>query len=166
MACKPIAPVIPVSSSIVNKASIAGCLMVFEANTLIIAATPIPLSAPNVVPSARTQSPSTIILIPSVSKLKLVSEFFWCTISKCDCNTTVLRFSMPFEAGFLIITFPTGSTIVSRFNFFPKSTINCITFSSFLEPLGTAFKSAKLFQSSVGSRALISFVIFLLFEFL
>ena len=66
----------PVSSSIVNKASIAGCLISVEAKTLIIAATPKPLSAPKVVPWAFTHSPSIFILIPSVSKSKIVSEFF------------------------------------------------------------------------------------------
>ena len=73
---KPIAPVIPVSSSMVNKASIAGCLISSEDSIAIIVATPKPLSAPNVVPSAVTQSPFICILIPSVSKLKTVSEFF------------------------------------------------------------------------------------------
>ncbi|MNR11670.1 hypothetical protein D3C85_1279800 [compost metagenome] len=71
------APVIPVSSSIVNKASIAGCTIVEEAKIAIIVATPIPLSAPRVVPFALTQSPSTNISIPCVSKLKLLSPFFW-----------------------------------------------------------------------------------------
>ena len=80
-------------------------------------------------------------------------------MSKCDCITMVFLFSKPLKAGFLIITFPTGSTIVFRFKFFPKSTINCFTFSSFFEPLGTAFKSAKLFQSTLGSSALTSLLI-------
>ena len=72
----PIAPVIPVSSSMVKSASKLGCSMAVEAKTAIIEATPKPLSAPSVVPSAVTQSPSTSILIPSVSKSKIVSAFF------------------------------------------------------------------------------------------
>ena len=73
---KPIAPVIPVSSSIVKSASRLGCSISVEAKTAIIEATPKPLSAPKVVPSAVTQSPWINILIPSFSKLKIVSEFF------------------------------------------------------------------------------------------
>ena len=79
---KPIAPVIPVSSSMVNNASIFGCTISLDDKTAIIAATPKPLSAPKVVPAALIQSPSTNILIPSLSKSKMVSEFFWCTMSK------------------------------------------------------------------------------------
>ena len=46
-----------------------------------IVATPMPLSAPRVVPSALTQSPSTYIFMPSVMKSNSVSLFFWHTIS-------------------------------------------------------------------------------------
>ena len=73
---KPFAPVIPVSSSMVNKASIAGCWISSLSKTAIIVATPRPLSAPSVVPFALTQSPSTYISIPCVSKSKVVSLFF------------------------------------------------------------------------------------------
>ena len=58
------APVIPVSSSIVKRASKAGCAMSLLSKMDIIVATPKPLSAPKVVPLARTQSPSTYIWIP------------------------------------------------------------------------------------------------------
>ena len=58
------APVIPVSSSTVNRASIAGCAMSVEESTAMIAATPIPLSAPKVVPLALMISPLTNISIP------------------------------------------------------------------------------------------------------
>ena len=52
------APVIPVSSSMVNNASNVGCSISLLDNKVIILATPIPLSAPNVVSFAVTQSPS------------------------------------------------------------------------------------------------------------
>ena len=52
------APVIPVSSSIVNSASTGPCSISFDSSTAIAAATPIPLSAPRVVPFAVTHSPS------------------------------------------------------------------------------------------------------------
>ena len=122
----------------------------------IIVATPKPLSAPSVVPFAFTQSPSTTIWIPCVSKSKSVSAFFWCTISKCDCITIVTRSSIPAVAGFLIITFPTSSSITSKPKLVPKSFINLITRSSFFEGLGTAFKSANLFHNAFGSKALTS----------
>ena len=70
------APVIPVSSSIVNNASIAGCGIASDCKTLIMVATPSPLSAPSVVPLAFTQSPSISISMPCASKLKEVSLFF------------------------------------------------------------------------------------------
>ena len=70
------APVIPVSSSIVNNASIFGWEISLLSKTAIIAATPSPLSAPRVVPSALIQSPSTYILIPEVKKSKSTSLFF------------------------------------------------------------------------------------------
>ena len=70
------APVIPVSSSIVNKASIFGCEISLLSKTAIIAATPKPLSAPKVVPLALTQSPSTYILIPEFKKSNSTPLFF------------------------------------------------------------------------------------------
>ena len=48
------APVIPVSSSIVNNASKGGWITLLLAKRAIIEATPMPLSAPNVVPFAVT----------------------------------------------------------------------------------------------------------------
>ena len=65
---RPLAPVIPLSSSTVNNASIGGWGISVDSKIVIAAATPMPLSAPNVVPFAFTQSPSIIILIPSFSK--------------------------------------------------------------------------------------------------
>mmetsp|Transcript_9873 Transcript_9873/g.24662 ORF Transcript_9873/g.24662 Transcript_9873/m.24662 type:complete len:225 (-) Transcript_9873:142-816(-) len=55
----PKAPVSPVSSSTVNSASMGGSRVVLGASSSASAvATPIPLSAPRVVPSALSQSPS------------------------------------------------------------------------------------------------------------
>ena len=54
------APNMPVSSSLVIRASSGPCLMSFDSNTAIIAATPKPSSAPKVVPFARTQSPCIV----------------------------------------------------------------------------------------------------------
>src|SRR6056300_854 len=133
--------------------------IVFEESTAIIKATPIPLSEPNVVPCAFTQSPSTTILIPSLSKSKMVSLFFWCTISRCACKTTGVLFSIPADAGFLINTLPIWSTSVGRLKLWPKSTMNWITRSSFFEGRGTAFKSAKWFQTALGAKALTSLLI-------
>ena len=49
----------PVSSVAVKSASSGPCFNVLSSSTARIAAAPMPLSAPNVVPSAVTQSPST-----------------------------------------------------------------------------------------------------------
>ena len=157
------APVIPVSSSIVNSASRAGCSISLLSKIAIILATPKPLSAPSVVPLAFTQSPSTYILIPLVSKSKSVSLFFWCTISRCACSTIGFLSSIPAVAGFLITTFPVSSTRVSRLRLFPNFFINSITRSSFFEGRGTSFKSANLFHKIFGSNSLISSFIVLYF---
>ena len=65
----PNAPVIPVSSSIVKIASIGPCSMSLASRIASDVATPIPLSAPSVVPVAFTHPPSICGLIGSVSKL-------------------------------------------------------------------------------------------------
>ena len=59
-------------------------------------------------------------------------------------------------------------TFVTRYNRWlsPKFLMNAITFSSFLEGLGTAFRSAKCFQMAFGSSCLISsFIFFILCKF-
>ena len=66
------APVIPVSSSTVNKASSGPCTSESSAITANDAAIPIPLSAPRVVPSACTQSPSIIVVIGVFFKIKIL----------------------------------------------------------------------------------------------
>ena len=150
-ACNSLAPVIPVSSSIVNNASMGGWSMSVEANTDMMAATPRPLSAPSVVPLALTQSPSTSIWMPCESKSNSVSAFFWCTMSKCDCKTTVFDFSLPAVAGLRIMTLPAWSTLVSKLSDSPNDLMNSMTRSSFFEGRGTAFRSQKWFQTLVGS---------------
>ena len=80
-------------------------------------------------------------------------------MSKCDCMTIGLRSSIPKVAGFLIITLPTESSITSKLKDAPKSFIKAITRSSFLEGRGTAFKSANLFQTALGSNWRISVLI-------
>ena len=50
--------------------------------TASAAATPTPLSAPSVVPSAFSQSPSRFTLMGSVSKLCAVPSFFSHTMSR------------------------------------------------------------------------------------
>ncbi len=56
---KAITPSIPVSSSVVTNTVKAGCSNVSSAKIAKDMATAIPLSAPNVVPFVRNQSPST-----------------------------------------------------------------------------------------------------------
>ena len=76
------APVNPVSSSTVNKHSKGGSsVSLGKSSKAIEAATPIPLSAPNVVPSAFNQLSSIYNLRGSVIKSCFESLFFSHTIS-------------------------------------------------------------------------------------
>ena len=127
------APVSPVSSSTVNKHSNGPCSIVSSARIASSVATPMPLSAPNVVPFAFSHSPSISVSIGSVRKSCSTLLFFSHTMSTCDCNTTVCRFSLPGVAGFLINTFPASSTLVSRLCFSPNAFKYAIIFSSFFE---------------------------------
>ena len=62
------APVSPVSSSTVNRHSSGPCSMLSSARIASSVATPIPLSAPSVVPLAFSHSPSISVSIGSVRK--------------------------------------------------------------------------------------------------
>ena len=64
----PSAPVRPVSSSRVKTHSMGPCSMSSAANSASSMAHPIPSSAPSVVPSAVSHSPSTYVLMGSLSK--------------------------------------------------------------------------------------------------
>ena len=123
---KPKAPTMPVSSSIVNKASIGPCFSSLLSSTAMAAATPMPLSAPSVVPFAFTQSPSIMVSIGSVSNVCFLSLFFCGTISTCACKITGVRFSMPGVAGLRIKILPVLSTRVSKPSDFPKSVISLV----------------------------------------
>lgn len=141
--CKAKAPVSPVSSSTVNRHSTGPCSILSSARMASSVATPIPLSAPSVVPLAFSHSPSISVSIGSVRKSCFTSLFFSHTMSTCDCSTTVFRFSMPGVAGFLISTFPASSTFVSNLCFSPNAFRKAIIFSSFLEGRGTWQISSK-----------------------
>ena len=68
--CNPKAPVIPVSSSTVINTSIGPCCKSLETIIAIPVATPMPLSAPKVVPEALSQPSSPITgIMGSVKKL-------------------------------------------------------------------------------------------------
>ena len=110
------APYIPVSSSTVKSASKGGCTTSLSARIAIAVATPIPLSAPRVVPLAVTHSPfsSTYASMGSFSKSNTLSEFFCGTISKCPCRIIPGWLSIPALAGLRIRTLPISSTMVSR----------------------------------------------------
>ena len=118
----PLAPSMPTSSSMVKSASRGPCLSVSSARIAREKATPIPLSAPSVVPSAVIQSPSCIVWIGSVSKLCTLSEFFCGTMSRCPCSVATGRSSSPGVAGLRINTLPTSSTWVSSPSRLPSAT--------------------------------------------
>lgn len=103
------APTMEVSSSAVMSAFRGSCLRVLSSMIAIMAATPIPSSAPRVVLLAYTQSPSMCVSIGSVSKLCADAGDFCGTMSMCACRMIPLRFSMPGDAGFFMTMFPAGS---------------------------------------------------------
>ncbi len=110
------APYIPVSSSTVKSASNGGCTTFLSAKIAIAVATPIPLSAPSVVPLAVTHSPfsSMYASMGSFSKSKTLSLFFCGTISMWPCRITPGWFSNPAEAGLRMSTLPISSVSVSN----------------------------------------------------
>ncbi len=137
------------------------CLMSSDARMASWAATPMPSSAPSVVPLAYTQPSFIKVSMGSFSKSCSLSLFFSHTISIWLCNTTDFRFSMPRVAGFLINTFPTSSCVVSRRCFFPKSSKYSMIFSSFFEGRGMARISLKYVQMEDGSNSIkCSFMLF------
>ena len=100
-----IAPNIVVSSSEVKIHSNLGAFIFSQSNTANIIATPIPLSAPSVVPLAFIKSPSTYNSRPSLEKSWLLSGSFSQIISVCACNAMAGLFSLPGVAFFFIIIF-------------------------------------------------------------
>jgi len=76
-------------------------------------ATPIPLSAPSVVPGASTQPSRTTALIGIVFEVMLRPALAWHTISRCPCRITPGLPSLPGLAGFFRIRLPAASTMDS-----------------------------------------------------
>ncbi len=104
------APSSPCSSDTVKRSSRGPCAISGSSAAAIAAATPIPLSAPSVVPSASTQSPSRTTLIrPSRGSYGLDGSRSH-TMSRCAWRTTVCAPSRPDEAGIWTTTFPAAST--------------------------------------------------------
>ncbi len=152
---RPLAPISPCSSSTVRRTSIGPCTRSLSSNTAIPAAHAIPLSAPRVVPLARTQSPSTIVWIGSFKKSNSTSLFFSATISWCPCNTIVGAFSCPGVAGLVITTFPTASVLTGILCFSAQPTRNAFILSRWCVGRGTRVISSKHCQSSVGFKSVI-----------
>ena len=105
---KPIAPVIPVSSSIVNKASIVGCGMSLLSKMAIIVATPKPLSA-FLVWFLWHENPVAIYYHFSFLRIKTKTVVVFGAPCPSAITTMVLRFSCLVWLGFLMITLPTSS---------------------------------------------------------
>src|ERR1017187_6062316 len=83
------APVRPLSSSMVKRNSNGPWATSSLSITASAAATPTPLSAPSVVPSAFNQSPSRTRRMGSVSKLWAVPSFFSQTMSRLPCRAAL-----------------------------------------------------------------------------
>ena len=115
------APVRPVSSSRVKRHSMGPCSMLSSANTASPVATPMPLSAPSVVPLAFNHSPSIHVSIGSFKKSCSTSLRLSGTMSIWACKTTVFLFSIPGVAGFSNKTLPQASVVVFKLYFLPNS---------------------------------------------
>ena len=146
----PIAPVRPVSSSRVNTHSIGPCSMSVARRSASCIAQPIPSSAPSVVPSAHSQSPSIYVSIGSLRKSISFPSMLSHTMSICDCSMTTGLCSMPGVAGLRIITLPVASTIVSNSNSLPTLSRYSIIFSSCFEGRGIALIFANSSKTIAG----------------
>ena len=151
-----LAPTMDVSSSAVMSALIGPCTSVLSSMTAIMAATPIPLSAPRVVSVAYSQSPSIRVTIGSFTKSWFEAGVFCGTMSICACRITPLRFSIPGVAGFFITTLPAGSINASTPALAAKSRRACCTFSRCPEGRGTCVSRWKLRQMHSGCSVRIS----------
>ncbi len=149
-----LAPVRPVSSSTVKSASRGPCTRSLSISAASEAAMPMPLSAPRVVPSARSHSPSMIVRMGWVLKSKFLSLLSH-TISICDCITTMGAFSQPGVAGTVIATLPTASVRTAILCSAAKSSRYWRIFSSFLEGRGTWLIWSKIENTRAGLRSLI-----------
>ena len=158
LAGRSLAPYMPVSSSAVISPSTGPCFKLLSSITAMMAATPIPLSAPSVVFFARTHSLSIHVSMGSVSKLCLLSGDFCGTMSMCACRVMVFRFSIPGDAGFLITTLLAASTNASTPTSFAKFNRKALTFSKCPEGRGTCVRLWKLRQMLSGFKFLISLI--------
>ena len=154
-----LAPNIPVSSSRVISPSTGPCCRSLASITAMMVATPKPSSLPKVVRLARTQSPSMIVSIGSVSKLCLLSLAFCGTMSMWACRITPFLFSKPGVAGLRITMLPAGSRKASTPAFLAKSSKKACTFSRCPDGRGTCVSASKLRQISSGLRFLMSAII-------
>mmetsp|Transcript_14200 Transcript_14200/g.59408 ORF Transcript_14200/g.59408 Transcript_14200/m.59408 type:complete len:229 (+) Transcript_14200:844-1530(+) len=120
-ASRPNAPVSPVSSSTVKSASSGGSgASASESRSASAAATPMPLSAPSVVPTAVTQSPSRTTFSGVVSKSKPSEGSASVTMSTCPWTHTAGASSPPPLPGRAMTRLPTASLRVSS----PRSRAN------------------------------------------
>ena len=103
------APTRPVSSSVVNTHSSAGCTRASSSSTHIMSATATPLSAPSVVPFAESTPSFTTRSMPSCSKSCSTPARLSHTMSMWPCSMTAGASSAPALAGFLMMTLYTSS---------------------------------------------------------
>ena len=155
------APVSPVSSSTVNSPSIAPSLRSLSLRIARVIATPIPLSAPRVVPLAVSLSPSIVSGMGSFEKSCDTSLFFSHTMSMWLCRTIVGRSSIPGLAGLLMTTFSTLSVSYLRLCFLAKSMRYSLIFPSCFEQRGILLIASNSSQISWGLRFSVTVIIFL-----
>ncbi len=146
-----LAPVRPCSSETVKRSSSGPCGSSGSSDTASAAATPIPLSAPSVVPSARTQSPSTrTSMRPSRGSNGLAGSRSQ-TMSRWAWRTTTCALSRPEEAGTRTTTLPSSSTVASRDRAAAHASTCARACPSAFDGRGISVSSKKRSQTSAGS---------------
>ena len=120
--------------------------------TASAAATPMPLSAPSVVPSAWTQSPSSTGVIGSFSKSCFLPSFFSHTMSRWPCRIVGLADSRPLVAALLTMTLPAASCRADSPMRLASARTKAAAAFSFLDPRGIALSARKCFHRAFGSR--------------
>ena len=148
------APVSPVSSSMVNSSSSGPCGNAVSPITASIAATPMPLSDPRVVPAAVRYSPCISGTMASVAKSNATSAFFSCTMSRWDWRTVMPAPSWPVVAGLRTTRLPAASAWWARPRRSADATMWPRMRPSSFDARGIVRMVSKCRHRAVGSRSL------------
>ena len=146
-----LAPLRPVSSSTVKRSSSGGWSSASRSASAAARARPAPLSAPRVVPSARSQSPSHTSRSGSRVKSWGESGVFSQTMSRWAWSTTAGARSRPGEAGTRMRRLPAASRRLAQPRAAARRSNQRAACSSFPEQRGMRLISSKIRRTLPGS---------------